>query len=221
MRATTLLVGCILLCLVGSTAARATRAPNAPRPLSVTDVEHGLKSGVPNARMAALVKRYGVDFELTGAVEKQLRSARASDSLILQIARSQTRVDRNAVARLTPPAVGVHRQRPPNPPRTRPQTSAKDLIQQANKYRLGSGVVQDEAKAANLYRKAAEMGNAEAQTRYAEALFDGRGVTRDPVESRTWLERAARQRYARAECDLGVILANGFGVAQDLPNALL
>jgi len=219
MRATTLLVGCILLCLVESTAARTTRAPNAPRPLSVADVEHGLKSGVPNARMAALVKRYGVDFELTDVVEKHLRSARASDSLILQIGRSRVRRDGNAVGKLTGPAVSAHVHRSANPPRARAQTS-QELISRANKYRLGSGVVRDEAKAANLYRKAAEMGNAEAQTRFAEALFDGRGVTRDPVESRTWLERAARQGNARAECDLGVILTNGFNVAQDLPNGL-
>jgi len=38
---------------------------------------------------------------------------------------------------------------------------------------------------------------------------------RDPDESRAWLEKAARQGYARAECDLGVILTNGFDVPQD------
>src|ERR1700681_2062895 len=106
MRVTTLLVGSLLLfillfilvAMVGSTAAaRTTRTPSAPRPLSAADVEHGLKSAVPNARMAALVKKYGVDFELTGAVKKELRSAGASDNLILQIGRSRTAVDDNSV----------------------------------------------------------------------------------------------------------------------------
>src|ERR1700675_3894854 len=89
MRVTTLLVGSILLCMAGSSAARTTRTPNAFRPLSAPDVEHGLKSPVPNARMAALVKKYGVDFELTGPVKQELRSAGASDGLILQIGRSR------------------------------------------------------------------------------------------------------------------------------------
>src|SRR5713226_6433660 len=169
--------------------------------------------------LAALVKKYGVDFELTDAVKEELRSAGASDNLILQIGRSRASLDNNSV-RPTGHSAGTYAHRSANTPRAHAQPSAKELLSQADKYRLGSGVVRNEAKAASLYRKAAEMGNAEAQTRFAEALFDGRGVTRDPVESRTWLERAARQRYARAECDLGVILTNGFGVAQDLPNAL-
>src|SRR6266404_9278525 len=104
MRVTTLLVGSlllfILLAMVGSTAAaRTTRTPNASRPLSAADVEHGLKSAVPNARMAVLVKKYGVDFELTGAVKQELRSAGASDNLILQIGRSRAPIpiDDNSV----------------------------------------------------------------------------------------------------------------------------
>src|SRR6266852_7649924 len=92
MRVTTLLVGSILLFMVGSTAGRTTT--NAFRPLSAADVEHGLKSAVPNARMAALVRKYGVDFELTGAVKQERRSAGASDNLILQIARSRAPIPR-------------------------------------------------------------------------------------------------------------------------------
>jgi hypothetical protein len=47
-------------------------------PLSVADVEHGLKAGVSTTRMAALVKQYGVDFKLDDSVEKQLRGERRS-----------------------------------------------------------------------------------------------------------------------------------------------
>src|ERR1700687_1748024 len=93
MRVKTPLVGSILLIIllvvVGSSAGRTIRTTNASRPLSFADVEHGLKSAVPNARMAALVKKYGVDFELTGAVKQELRSAGGSDNLILQIGRSR------------------------------------------------------------------------------------------------------------------------------------
>src|SRR5882724_4407108 len=114
MRATTLLVGSILLFMVGSAAGRTAKTP---RPLSAADVEHGLKSAVPNARMAALVKQYGVDFELTNGVEKELRRAGASDNLILQIGRSQARVKGNSVERSNADKVVARGRRLENPPR--------------------------------------------------------------------------------------------------------
>jgi len=39
--------------------------------------------------MAALVKQYGVDFDLTDKVEKELRAAGAGDELLLRIAQSK------------------------------------------------------------------------------------------------------------------------------------
>jgi len=224
MRVTTLLVASILLFVVGSTEGRATPTQHAPRPLSAADVEHGLKSAVPNARMAALVKQYGVDFELTHTVEDELRSAGASDNLILQIRRSKPRVAgkpvRPAGHRVVDHAHADRAHGPANTTRAHAETSAKEFLSQADKYRVGSGVVRDEGKAAELYRKAADMGNAEAQTRFAEALFDGRGVARDPAGSRAWLEKAARQDNARAKCDLGVMLTAGLDIAQDGANGL-
>ncbi len=144
--------------------------------------------------MAALVKQYGVDFELTHRVEDELRSAGASDNLILQISRSRSR----AVGKPVRPAGHTEVDRthgPANTTRAHAERSAKEFLSQADKYRVGSGVDRDEAKAADLYRKAAEMGNAEAQTRFAEALFDGRGVARDPAGSRAWLEKAGREWF--------------------------
>src|ERR1700675_595146 len=126
MRVTTLLVGSILLCMAGSSAARTTRTPNAFRPLSAADVEHGLKSAVPNARMAALVKKYGVDFELTDVVEKELRSAGASENLILQIGRSRARVKGNSAVRSNGHMVGAQGHRPANPPRPRALKAAQE-----------------------------------------------------------------------------------------------
>src|SRR6266852_4006901 len=179
MRVTTLLVGSlllfILLVVVGSSAGRTTHTPNASRPLSAADVEHGLKSAVPNARMAALVKKYGVDFELTGAVKQELRSAGASDNLILQIGRSRVPIpmEDNSV-RPTGHSAGTHAHRSANTARAHAQPTAKELLSRADKYRLGSGVVRNEAQAGQLYRKAAEMGNADAETRFAEARVNGR-----------------------------------------------
>jgi hypothetical protein len=57
-----------------------------PRPLSAADVEHGLKPAVPNARMAALVRQCGVDFELTVGVEKALRSGEPTTTLFCRMA---------------------------------------------------------------------------------------------------------------------------------------
>jgi len=130
------------------------------------------------------------------------------------------RVDGNSVEKLTERPANAHGNRSANTRRTHAQTSAKELLRQADKYRLGSVVERGEAKAADLYHKAAEMGNAEAQTRFVEAVFDGRGVTRDPAGSRAWLEKVARQGYARAECDLVVMLKNGLDIAQNLANGL-
>ena len=219
MSVTKLLVASILLFMVGSTEGRTTRTQHAPRPLSAADVEHGLKSAVPNARMAALIKKYGVDFELTHTVEDELRSAGASNNLILQIGRSRSRVAGKSV-RPVGHTVVDRAQGPANTTRAHAETSAKEFLSQAEKYRAGSGVVRNEGKAAELYHKAADMGNAEAQTRFAEALFDGRGVARYPAGSRAWLAKAARQGNARAECDLGVMLTSGLDIAQDRANGL-
>src|SRR6266404_5285045 len=156
MRVTTLLVGSILLFMVGSTAARTTRIPNASRPLSAADVEHGLKSAVPNARMAELVKKYGVDFELTGAVKQELRAAGASDNLILQIARSRAPIPRALIpiddnsVKPTGHSASTHAHRSANTPRAHvqpAQSAAKELLSQADKYRRGSDVDRNEAKA--------------------------------------------------------------------------
>ena len=123
MRVTKLLIATILLSIVSSIECQTTRTQHAPRPLSAADVEHGLKSAVPNARMAALVKKYGVDFELTKTVEGELRSAGASANLILQISRSRSRVARKPL-----PAAGhtvadsAHK--PANTSRSHAETSA-------------------------------------------------------------------------------------------------
>jgi len=213
MRVTTLLVVSILL-FMGSTAGRTTRIQHAPRPLSAADVEHGLKSAVPNARMVALVKQYGVDFELTHAVEAELRHAGASDILILQISRSRSRIAGKPV-RPAGHAIVDRAHGPASTTQAHVETSAKEFLSQADKYRVGN-----EGKAAKLYRKAADMGNAEAQTKFAEALFDGRGVARNPAGSRAWLEKAARQGNARAECELGVMLTSGLDIEQERANGL-
>lgn len=52
-------------------------------------------------------------------------------------------------------------------------------------------------------------------TQLANLLIEGRGVAKDMVEARRWLEPAAKAGDAEAQNLLGVILANGEGVPVD------
>jgi formylglycine-generating enzyme required for sulfatase activity len=74
----------VLLLLV----ATLTLAQTAKKPLSVGDVERLLKGGVTTARVATLVGRVGVDFEMTGATRARLESAGADADLIAAIERA-------------------------------------------------------------------------------------------------------------------------------------
>ncbi len=52
------------------------------KPLTIQQIEGGLKSGISAAVMMGLVKDRGVDFELTPLMEKRLRAAGADDGLL-------------------------------------------------------------------------------------------------------------------------------------------
>lgn len=57
----------------------------------------------------------------------------------------------------------------------------------------GNGVEKDEAEAVQLFRKAAEKGNALAQILLAGCYLDGVGVEKDEPEAIRWFHRAAKQ----------------------------
>ena len=57
--------------------------------------------------------------------------------------------------------------------------NAKDLIILARKYYNGDGVTKDDAKAAELYQKAAEQGNDFAQYKLGAMYDKGEGVPKD------------------------------------------
>ena len=98
-------------------------------------------------------------------------------------------------------------------------SSAAKIVEQGDRYRLGDGVPQDEAKAAMLYSRASAMGSAEGKTLYAEALFEGRGVDKNQATARALLEIAADSQNARAETDLGIMLLEGDGIVEDFLKA--
>ncbi len=87
-------------------------------------------------------------------------------------------------------------------------------------YSTGQGVHQDDAKAVELFSKAAKQGCVEAQYNLAAMYTVGRGVEQDHKEAVRWLTKAALQGHAAAQVSLGVAYKNGNGVEQDYSKAI-
>jgi TPR repeat protein len=73
----------------------------------------------------------------------------------------------------------------------------------------------DEARAAELYRRAAEGGVRPACARLGLALMQGWGVSLNPIEGETWLRRAAIAGDAEAAALIGDLHSNS---ADGMPN---
>jgi TPR repeat protein len=86
-------------------------------------------------------------------------------------------------------------------------------------YERGLGVAQNYRQAADLYRKAAEQGLAEAQYGLGFLYLNGNGVPKDDTQATTWMLKAAEQGETKAEFNLGVCYLNGAGVNRDLNEA--
>lgn len=82
-------------------------------------------------------------------------------------------------------------------------------------YDFGRYVPHDPARAASLYRQAAERGHPHAQWRLGDMLATGEGVAEDEAEAVAWLSRAAAQDHAPAHVSLGLAYAEGRGVETD------
>jgi TPR repeat protein len=70
-----------------------------------------------------------------------------------------------------------------------------------------------------LYREAAEAGHSGAQYRLGQALLEGQGLRRDPIEASRWFRKAAEQGYARAQYQFGLMLIQGDGMPRDILEA--
>ncbi len=73
----------------------------------------------------------------------------------------------------------------------------------------------DYETAFNLFRKAAEQGEARAQYNLGLMCASGDGVTQDDKEAARWFLKAAEQGVAGAQHNLGMMYKNGEGVTQD------
>lgn len=71
--------------------------------------------------------------------------------------------------------------------------SAKQQAEWGQRYEHGEGVVKSLRKAAALYCKAAEKGNALAQYSLGWIYANGRGLPRDDALAAAWLQKAAAQ----------------------------
>lgn len=76
-----------------------------------------------------------------------------------------------------------------------------------------AGLPRDEARAAQLFEKAAEKGNRRAQLNIGTMYWRGQGVPRDLVQARAWLEKAA------ADGDVHAIYALGRAMSESAPPA--
>ena len=86
-------------------------------------------------------------------------------------------------------------------------------------YRNGEGVPQDDGEAVTWYRKAAEQGNADAQTNLGFMYATGRGVPQDYSEAVALYRKAAEYGDAQAQFNLAVSYNDGHGVPQDFVEA--
>ena len=82
-------------------------------------------------------------------------------------------------------------------------------------YLHGRGVPQDDTRAVEWYRKAAEQGYAKAQNNLGWMYQRGQGVAKDEVEAANWYRKAADQGDVLAQQNMGYMYANGLGVSED------
>jgi TPR repeat protein len=77
----------------------------------------------------------------------------------------------------------------------------------------------DPEEAIQCFRKAAELGHAQAQVSLGHFYEAGQGVPKDYTEALQWYRKAAEQKGKHALCSIGVLYQFGKGVPQDLDEA--
>src|SRR5208283_1960255 len=90
--------------------------------------------------------------------------------------------------------------------------SSAAMVELGVMYGTGTGVARDQAKAHELFERAAKAGNPRGVTNLA--AIDG-GAASNPAEARTMLEKAAEANSAEAQFQLGLMYAQGSGGAKD------
>jgi TPR repeat protein/serine/threonine protein kinase len=102
----------------------------------------------------------------------------------------------------------------------RTQSNPAALVELGLKYEKGEGTSKDLTKAADLYRKAAETGDAAGEFHLASMYRDGDGMQQDLVKAAEWFTKSAQQNYADAENELGAMYQRGQVESQDDSQAI-
>ncbi|MBR5092745.1 MAG: SEL1-like repeat protein [Bacteroidales bacterium] len=97
-----------------------------------------------------------------------------------------------------------------------PDQSLDALVAEGDRY-FGE---KNYTKALDLYRQAADKGNAKAQYIIGDMYFFGNGETPDYVQAFNWYSKAANQGDADAQFNLGVMYNDGLGVTKDYTQAV-
>jgi hypothetical protein len=104
---------------------------------------------------------------------------------------------------------------PPTAPEA--QLTMAEIVKRANAARYGfdRNVPKDYAQAMQLFRKAADQGNAEAQNAIGDMYLKGQGVPQDYTQAMRWYRKAGDRGFAEARNNIGYLYAHGLGVPQD------
>jgi TPR repeat protein len=99
--------------------------------------------------------------------------------------------------------------------------SSSVALGRANELYVGEQAFarEDYGRAAAIFVREAERGDAVAQTYLGSMYTSGRGVPQDYVAAVQWLRRASDQGYPAAQFLLGMMFDKGHGVKQDFVEA--
>jgi TPR repeat protein len=95
------------------------------------------------------------------------------------------------------------------------EVSAQGLYVIGITHFIGEVVPKDAVEAAKWFRRAAELGNADAQVQLGLMYGGGYGVPNDDVEASKWFRKAAEQGHVRGQLGLGAGYQKGRGVPKD------
>ena len=93
-------------------------------------------------------------------------------------------------------------------------------LNELNNQGLAAHEAGNDAKAVELYRKAAEMGFAAAQGNLGYCYYYGYGVPQNYTKAAEWCRKAAEQGRADAQYQLGYYYLTGEGVPTDIAKAV-
>ncbi len=88
-------------------------------------------------------------------------------------------------------------------------------LKMASAYLAGKGVPKDPVQAAYWFRKAADLGDPQAQNELGYLYIWGLGVDKDAGQAFRWFARAAGSGWQQAKLNMAVMYMRGIGVARD------